>query len=84
IVFRFVDVNNWISWTPNNVSTGRLRVRVAGVNYDVAVPLTTVSANDLYQVALEGPSIRMFRNTVLIASATEPRLMSGTIHGVSS
>lgn len=84
IAVRYVDNDNWITWTPDNGPYGRLRVRVAGVSSDYAVTRVTPAVGDTIGVDLDGPDIRLYLNGRLIVGVSESRFVTAKKHGIGS
>ena len=81
IVFRYVDNDNWLSWTPDNGPAGRFRVRYNGVSIDTTLPRALTSNSPVFVVTMDGEDISFYRNGALIASVQDANHIGATKHG---
>lgn len=84
LVFRFVDADNWLSWTPETGSVGRFRQRIAGVSTDTNFAPATPAPGQRYSVRASGSDISFYQGTTLIHSLTSSQFQTATRHGVGN
>jgi|GEM_PF-6254312 len=78
---RVIDVNNWIGWMP---SSGRLRLRVAGVSTDSTKVATAAESGDLIDMLTREDGAAIYRNGAILLVIDDPRFAAATRVGFGS